>query len=550
VSLKPAPIQPVPEETVRVARAVFRKGNPYLGLRDEIGTIFADADFADLFPTRGQPGLPPWRLALVTILQFREDLPDRQAAEAVRARIDWKYLLGLELTDSGFDPSVLCEFRARLVADSAEERLLHQLLEACQARGLLKARGRQRTDATHVLAAIRTLNRLELVGETLRAALNELAAAAPAWLLERSRPEWLERYAARVDVYRLPKTEAGREALAATIGADGYDLLAAVFEPQAPAWLRTLPAVETLRQVWIQQFCVVDDQVRWRRPGELPPPGRRLPSPYDPEAVCGTKRGRSWIGYKVHLTETCDVDQPHLIVDVRTTTAAATDNAVTGPIHRALAARGLLPCRHLVDSGYIDAGLLVASRAEHGIELIGPARPDTSWLQHAGAGFDIGAFTIDWEAREARCPQGQTSIRWTVLEGPAAGVAVRVAFDPATCQAGPCRASCTRSKTAPRTLALLPRAQHEAMQARRREQRTDAWKQVCAPRAGVEGLLSQGVRAFGLRRSRYIGHAKTHLQHVLTALAINIVRLDAWLRGIAPATTRRSRLAALMAAPA
>jgi transposase len=137
-----------------------------------------------------------------------------------------------------------------------------------------------------------------------------------------------------------------------------------------------------------------------------------------------------------------------------------------------------------------------------------------------------------------------------VLEGPAAGVTVRVAFEPAPCQACPCRASCTRSKAAPRTLALLPRAQHEAMQARRREQRTDAWKRVYAPRAGVERLLAQGVRAFGLRRSRYIGHAKTHLQHVLTALAINIVRLDAWLRGIAPATTRRSRLAALMAAPA
>ena len=179
MSLKPSPIEPVPEETARVAKAAFRKGNPLLRLRDELGAIFADADFADLFPRLGQPGLPPWRLALVTILQFRENLPDRQAAEAVRARIDWKYLLGLELTDPGFDHSVLCEFRSRLLAGSAEERLLGKLLEVCQARGLLKARGRQRTDATHVLASIRVLNRLELVGETLRAALNELAAVGP-----------------------------------------------------------------------------------------------------------------------------------------------------------------------------------------------------------------------------------------------------------------------------------------------------------------------------------------------------------------------------------
>jgi transposase len=159
MSLKPAPIEPVPEETARVARAAFRKGNPLLELRDELGTIFADADFADLFPRLGRPGLPPWRLALITLLQFREDLPDRRAAEAVRARIDWKYLLGLELADPGFDHSVLCEFRSRLVGGGAEERLLGRLLEACQARGLLKARGRQRTDATHVLAAIRVLNR-------------------------------------------------------------------------------------------------------------------------------------------------------------------------------------------------------------------------------------------------------------------------------------------------------------------------------------------------------------------------------------------------------
>jgi hypothetical protein len=157
---------------------------------------------------------------------------------------------------------VLCEFRARLLAGVAEERLLHKLLYACQARGLLKARGRQRTDATHVLAAIRTLNRLEVVGETLRAALNALATAAPTWLQERSRPAWFERYTVRIDVYRLPKSEAGREALAATIGADGHELLAAVFAPEAPVWLRALPAIKTLRQVWVQQFCVVDDQVR------------------------------------------------------------------------------------------------------------------------------------------------------------------------------------------------------------------------------------------------------------------------------------------------
>jgi transposase len=182
VSLKPSPAPDVPELTARVARAAFPKGNPYLRLRDELGPVFRDGDFADLYPRRGQPALPPWRLDLVTVVQFAEDLSDRRAADAVRGRIDWKYALGLELDDPGFDFSVLSEFRSRLADGGAERVFLDELIEACKARGLLKARARQRTDSTHVLAATRDLNRLELVGETLRATLNALATVAPEWL--------------------------------------------------------------------------------------------------------------------------------------------------------------------------------------------------------------------------------------------------------------------------------------------------------------------------------------------------------------------------------
>src|SRR3954449_6010150 len=248
--LQPSPIDPVPEATARVAKAAFRKGNPLLSLRDEFGAVFADADFADLFPKLGRPGLPPWRLALVTLLQSREDLPDRQAAEAVRGRIDCKYLLGLELIDPGFDHSVPCEFRSRLLTGSAEERLPHKLLEACQARGLLKARGRQRTDATHVLASIRTLNRLELLGETLRAALNELATVAPGWLRTVAPRAWYERYAHRVEDGRLPRAEAEREAYARTVGEDGFALLDLLDRPETPEELRRLAAVGVPRRGW------------------------------------------------------------------------------------------------------------------------------------------------------------------------------------------------------------------------------------------------------------------------------------------------------------
>jgi transposase len=212
MSLHPHLIEPVPEETTRIARVAFPKGNPYVTLRDALGTIFQDTDFTALFPVGGQPGLPPWRLALVTIMQFRENLADRQAAEAVRARIDWKYLLSLALTDPGFDFSVLSEFRDRLLAGSAEELLLEKLLERCRALGWLKAHGSQRTDSTHVLAAIRVLNRLELVAETLRAALNAVATVAPDWLQAVTPLAWYERYSRRIEESRLPKdTGRGRD---------------------------------------------------------------------------------------------------------------------------------------------------------------------------------------------------------------------------------------------------------------------------------------------------------------------------------------------------
>src|SRR6266705_2635855 len=252
--LHPHALAPVPEEMARVAGAAFPKDNPYLLLRDTLGTIFQDDDFTALFPLVGQPGLPPWRLALVTIMQFRENLADRQAAEAVRSRIDWKYLLSLELTDPGFDFSVLSEFRDRLLAGRAEELLLDKLLERCRALGLLTARGPQRTDSTHVLAAVRVLNRLELVAETLRAALNAVATVAPDWLQAVTPLAWYERSSRRIEESRLPKATAEREAYAHTVGEDGFLLLDALETPNVPEGLRELPSIEALRRTWQRHY--------------------------------------------------------------------------------------------------------------------------------------------------------------------------------------------------------------------------------------------------------------------------------------------------------
>jgi transposase len=181
MSLHPHATYRIPEETQRVARAAFPRGNLYMQVADRLGTIYHDAQCAALSPTRGQPAEAPARLALATVLQCAEGLSDRQAADAVRSRIDWKYVLGLDRTDPGFHHTVLSEFRTRLVTGEAEQLLLEALLTLVRAQGLLKTRGRQRTDSTHVLAAIRVLNRLERVGETLRAALHSLAVVAPAW---------------------------------------------------------------------------------------------------------------------------------------------------------------------------------------------------------------------------------------------------------------------------------------------------------------------------------------------------------------------------------
>ena len=325
MSIKPQPIALIPADTQRVARAAFPKGNPYVTLRDELGTVFEDADFKALFSVTGQPGLPPWRLALVTVLQFRETLSDRQAADAVRSRIDWKYLLGLELTDEGFDFSVLSEFRGRLIASNQEHLLLDKLLQCCQAKGLIKSRGKQRTDATRVIAAIRKLNRLELVGETMRATLNELATVAPEWLTAIAPDDWYERYGRRIEDYRLPKSEAKRNAYAQQVGEDAYYLLACLENSEVADW-QSLAQIKALKLMLARHYeynanASAADRVRWKSKKELPRAEAGIESPYDVDARFRSRSGVNWVGYAVHFSETCEDDECHLITHVETTDA-------------------------------------------------------------------------------------------------------------------------------------------------------------------------------------------------------------------------------------
>jgi transposase len=512
---------------------------------DELDMLFRDADFADLFPIQGQPAEAPVRLALVTLLQFWEGLTDRQAADAVRTRIDWKYLLCLDLTDGGFDHSVLSEFRTRLLTHSAERRLFDAILSIAQARGLLQAGGHQRSDSTHILGAMRAMTRLETVTETLRHVLNVLAPLVPNWLRSQTTPDWVDRYGLRASEYRLPKGEAKRRLWAEQIGADGFTLLTAAYATTAPPELRSLPTIEILRQVWLQNFTLTDGKAGWREPDNIPPTGRYIASPYDTDARYATKRQTYWVGYKIHLTETYSDDQPNLITNVETTNAAVSDDAVTETIHASLAEHNLLPAQHVADTGYVNSSLLVSSQTTYQIDLIGPTRGDNHWQAKDGGGFAARDFTIDWEQHQAVCPTGKVSNSWTPAVDRFKNDVIKIKFATTDCQACPSCEQCTHSTPPRRTITLRPRAQHEALQEGRKREQTAVFKDEYAKRAGVEGTISQSVRTCDVRRTRYIGQAKVHLQHLMTAAIMNVMRMLYWLAGEPKAKTPRSAFAKL-----
>jgi len=505
-------MQPVawPEPDPQIAAAIaakYRGKRPRplaVQIRDRLGQWVEDKAFAAAFGTRGRPGWFPSRLALVTVLQRAENLADRQAAEAVRTRIDWQYLLGLPLDDPGFDPTVLVEFRARVADAGLEQVVLDALLEKLAAGGLVRAGGKQRTDSTHVIAAVAGLNRLELVGESVRAALEALAAACPDWLEQRvCVPDFARRYGTPMTSWRPPASQARRDELAIAYARDGYALLEAVYDGSSPAWLREVPAIDVLRRVLVQNYTWVitgGKEVIKRREKEpegdgLPPGHARIASPYDTDARWGVKREEFWLGYKLHVTETCDDPPrcscrpdrpaprpaaggdepggfraggrehdkgcahlvfPNLITHVATTDATVTDNQMTGAIHQDLAAKNLAPGRQYLDSGYLSAAVVVSALTTWGIALIGPLLADTSAQARAGAGYARADFAVNYDTGTVTCPQGKTSVSWTpcTQRGKDAIVATFSAGDCGPC---PARGLCTTSGKNRRQLTVLPR---------------------------------------------------------------------------------------------
>jgi transposase len=566
MSMQPKPWPVVPAVTARVAKRAFgRQGSLPIRIRDELGSWYEDADFAGAYPVRGKPGLSPAQLAMVTVLQFTENLTDRQAADAVRGRVDWKYCLGLELEDAGFEFTVLSGFRDRLLARGAERVIFDALLARIRELGLVSAGGRQRTDSTRVLGRVRDLNRLELAGEAVRAALEALAAAAPGWLAAVIDASWQQVYGQRISEMRLPEGTAAREQLAVRYGQDGYYLLEQVRAPGAPGWARDLPAVRALRLIWIQQYyrdiSADGEKVTWREStGHGLPPGRaRILSPYDLDARYSEKHGMGWAGYKVYLSEnlsgpaagdpeTGRPELPQVITNVDTARAAVADVAMTTRVHDQLQASALTPGEHAVDSGFMSGDELVAARLR-GITLPGPLRPGRSAQVRPG-GYAITSFTVDWDREQATCPQGAASTRWTPFTRGDGVQLIRVQFPARTCRACPARGQCTTAARAGRQLSLRPRQIHEAVLAARAAQDTPEFKDRYRARAGVEGTIAQATHVTGIRRARYLGLDKTRLEHLAAATAINLIRLDAWYAGKPLDRTRTTHLQRLELAPA
>jgi transposase len=576
MSVKPAPW---PEPDPQVAAAVrtmyhgSRKTEPPLAVavRDRLGEWLHDDDFASAFGVRGRPGWSPSRLALVTVLQRAENLTDRMAADAVRTRLDWKYLLGLPLDDPGFDHSVLPEFRAKVAGAGLEQSALDALLERLAAGGLVKAGGKQRTDSARVIAAVAALNRLELAGESVRAALEALAAAHPDWTAQVLHAgEWNRRYGTPVTSWRPPMSEKKRVELAVTYAKDGFALLEAVCDRASPPWLRELPAVETLRLVLLQNYTrtvhsdgreVIKRREKAPEGDGLPPGHMRIASPYDTGARWGVKREEFRLGYKLHVTETCD-DQPpcgcgggghargcaaaafpNLITAVATTDATVTDNAMTSVIDDDLAAKGLAPGRHYLDSGCLSAAIVVEEARRRGIALVGPLLADTSAQARAGAGYARADFTADYDAMTATCPRGKTSVSWSPCRQNGKD-AIVATFSPDDCGPCPAREMCTSSSRKRRQLTILPRDLAEAQAAGRADEKTISFRADYARRAGIEGTMHQAA-SHGARRARYRGLSKTSLDHAFMAAALNLIRLCAYWNGAPLDRQRTSHLARL-----
>jgi transposase len=524
--LKPQSPQPIPLDTKALVGPLLDEDTVYRFVGDVLFEQFRDEDFADLYPPDGQPALSPVLLSFVLIFQALENLSDRAAAFAVTFNVAWKYALHLPLSYPSFHPTVLSEFRTRILTHDAEARIFSAVFAQLKQLGFFKRKGIQRTDSIAILSHHRRLKRIELVVETLRTTVRELVRRDAEWAQATIPLEWEERYGRRCKAERLSDDE--RDALSVQAGDDGQWLLDRL-EQEDAQHLRELRAVSTLREVWAIQYARADDgHMRWV---DHPASGgtKIVETPYDPDAHWATKRGQDWVGYKLQVTETDDEGYPHLITDIAVTEAAAYDSTAVPAIRERQHVNDTLPGQRFADCAYIS-GELIKDGRPLGEDLVGPIRDTVTPQTRLADGLTHDDFEIDFEGGTVTCPAGHAASIFAT-----GNYGSQATFPADTCRACPLRPRCWmgNGKKSGRTLRFGPHY-HETQAARKRWQTGDVKQQYAKHRGGVEGCLSALVRGQGCRTTRYDGQDKNHLRALLVGSAVNLARSARWRAGHRP----------------
>ncbi len=521
--LKIQPPWAMPVETERIGRKLLKADDSYRLIGDRLFETMREEEYADLYSEEGKPGLSPILLALVSVFQFMEKLADRQAANALRMRLDWKYALHLPLEYEGFDFSVLSEFRDRLIQGQAENRVFEKLVEEIRKLGLIKEHGKQRSDSIAMLTKVRRLCRVETVVETLRLAIVALVDMDREWSEEIIPPSWEEKYGERFVRQRYSEKE--WKEYEEHIGEDGHWLLKRLETGGAPAELQNLPEVQVLKTVWAQQFREEAGKMAYtdlkKYDGHT-----QIQSPHDPQARYSRKRHFEWVGDKVQVTETEDEGYPHIITDIVTTSSNRTDYEELPNIQRRLEKRSCKPAEHYVDAGYMSGPNLDNSQ-KNGIELIGPLPTVVTPQDVLPNGITQSYFQIDARNKTVTCPKGYVAANPSPVNN-----SLSFHFPLKTCASCELRPRCCTGKGG-RTIGIS--AYYEITEAARARQKTEAFKtDYHQHRSGVEGSLSALVRGHGMRVARYIGNKKRHVQSVFTGCAYNLKRTAKWLAGYRP----------------
>ena len=510
----------IPAETAELGRALMGADNLYRQVGDQLANLVKDEDFAWMYSSLGGPGISPVILALVTVLQMMEKLPDRLAAEMVRVRIDWKYALHLPLTWGGFSWTNLSHFRQRLLEHEAEYLVFDKLVQKLVELGFMRRGGKQRTDSMSILGLVAQLSRLELVLETLRVVLAELKQVEAVWLAKNVPVSYLERYQRQRQTYKM--TEAEIKAELGQVGAEGLWLLRLV--ATGPAAMQGLDKVKVLAEIWGQQF-------EWDEAGSYVGPRSKLvghgliQSPHEPEVRYREKREKHWQGYVAQVSETAEAKgEVNFITDIGATDAQVSDVRSLPAVQARLVERGVSPEEQDVDQAYVSGTSLAQSEAQ-GIKLVGAIAPEVGPKE-----FKLSDFEVDVAAKQATCPAGQTAVSWNEQRR-ADGTLQYTFYFGQPCAACPLRVRCTEAQ-AGRTLTY--HEHHAQVEQCRAEMATPAFKAAMKRRAPVEGTISQVARAGG-RYARYRGLRKVNLQVVFTAVGLNLRRLGAaWARGYTP----------------